>query len=592
MKKRFIAVLLTAVVCCTSSAFAGCSIGNDNDGTQPDHTHTFTNYFSNNDANCYSQGTKTAKCDYCYVKDTIPDENTVGGHVFSDGVCVKCNNPLLEYTLSEDGEYYIVNGTQTGICLEKEITVPAEHNGLPVKAIAESGFSSFFYTEKIVLPDGLTRIKDYAFSYSKALKEISVPDSVEVIGFDAFGGCTSLQSFTFPRNLTKIPSALFTDCKSLTVVNIPEWITEISLNAFDGLSSLEEITVSAENTAYKSVNNCLLTKDGKTMLLGCKNSQIPNGVEVIEDAFYGCTSLKEITLPQSLVELGGFTFYGCESLESIVLPSNLKVIARHTFDGCTSLKQIHLPASLQEIEYRLFADCANLDKITVDPNNAKFRSIDNCLLSKDCKILYEGCNKSVIPHIVEVISDQAFAGRKGLQSITLPASIKQIGGGAFYECEALTEVILPDGLERLDAGAFEQCPNLKYNVYDNMKYLGSATNPYFAIISEVDRYATSYEIHADTKIVAGRAFEWCDKVESLTVPDGVIFIGMFSFRCDSLKEISIGNSILYIDVFAFYNSPLTKFEFRGTEDEWNLIEKDHQWGDGMPKNLTITFKEN
>ncbi|MBD5585216.1 MAG: leucine-rich repeat domain-containing protein [Clostridia bacterium] len=592
MKKRFIAVLLTAVVGCTSSAFAGCTVGNDNDGTKPEHTHSFTNYVSNNDANCYTQGTKTAQCDYCYVKDTIPDETTVGGHVFSDGVCVKCHNPLLEYTLGEDGESYSVNITKTGICFEKEITVPAEYNGKPVTTIPEHGFSSLFHTEKITLPEGLTTINDYAFAYSKVLKEVSIPDSVEKIGFDAFGGCESLQSFTFPRNLTEIETSLFNDCKSLTAVNIPEWITRINLNAFNGLSSLEEITVSADNTAYKSVDNCLLTKDGKTMLLGCKNSRIPDGVEVIEDAFYGCVSLKQITLPQSLVELGGFTFYGCEALESIVLPTNLKVIARHTFDGCTSLKQIHLPASLQEIEYRLFADCANLDKITVDPNNAKFRSIDNCLLSKDCKILYEGSNKSVIPHVVEVISDQAFAGRKGLQSITLPASIKQIGSGAFYGCEALTEVTLPDGLERLEGGIFTECPNLKYNVYGNMKYLGSATNPYFALISEEDRYATSYEIHQDTKIISGRAFEWCNKVESLTVPDGVIYIGLFSFSCDSLKEISLGKSLQYIDVFAFYDSPLTKFEFRGTEEEWNLIEKSHQWSDGMPQNLTITFKNN
>lgn len=277
MKKRIIAVLLTVALGCASGAFVGCSNGNDGK-TEDNHTHSFTNYVSNNDADCYSQGTKTAQCDYCYVRDTIPDEDTVGGHVFTDGVCVKCNQPLLNYNLSDDRTYYKVYGNQSGITLEKEVTIPAEYKGLPVKVVGQQGFSSFQYTEKFVLPDGLTEIEDYGFTYCKALKEISIPDSVEKIGFNSFGYCENLQSFTFPGSLTEIETALFTDCKSLTSLYIPEGITNIKLSVFNGCSGLEEITVSAENTAYKSVDDCLLTKDGKTMLLGCKNSKIPAGV--------------------------------------------------------------------------------------------------------------------------------------------------------------------------------------------------------------------------------------------------------------------------------------------------------------------------
>lgn len=313
---------------------------------------------------------------------------------------------------------------------------------------------------------------------------------------------------------------------------------------------------------------------------------------MIEDAFDGCVSLKQITLPSSLVELGGFTFYGCESLESITIPSKLRVMARHTFDGCVSLKQIHLPASLEEIEYRLFADCANLERITVDVSNTKFKSDGNCLLSKDGKTLYEGSNASVIPDGVEIINGNAFAGRKGLKDLILPESLKIIEGSAFYGCDGLTEVVLPANLERLDSHAFRDCANLEFNVQGNVNYLGSADNPHFALISATTNQDTSYEIHQDTKIIGGHAFDGCYKFQNTTLPDGVIFIGSFAFGSTALKEVSVGNSLKYIDVFAFYSSPITKFEFRGLEEEWNLIDKHNQWSDGMPDGLTIDFKGN
>lgn len=586
MKKKIIAVAIALIVSgCALGTVCGCTDGSDDD-KNAHIEHTFTSYVSNGDATCYKNGTKTAKCDGCDATRTIEDKDTLG-HVFEDGTCKRCSQTLLNYKLSEDGSYYCVNGLNDAYIFEKEVTVPAEYGGLPVKAVGDGAFRSFWYMESITLPGGLTEIGDYAFTGCRALKQIAFPDSVKKIGFNALGDCGNLQSVTFPASLKEIEGGLLDGCASLKSLHFTKGLEEIHTDAFWDLKSLEEITVDEGNSAYKSVDNCLLTKDGKTMLLGCKNSKIPDGVVEIRSAFHGCVGLKEITLPESLKTLYGFTFYGCKSLESIELPENLEGIGRHTFEGCTDLKEISLPKKLKWIEYRLFADCESLVKLTVDEHNEKFKSEGNCLLSKDGKILYEGTNDSVIPDGVELIENNAFAGRKGLKSLILPESLKEIGNYAFELCEGLTQVVLPESIEKMGA-AFAECENLKTTSYGGALYLGSASNPYFALLKAADKTVESYEIHSDTKIICARAFEGCDKVQKIIVPDGVISIGMFAFGGKSLKEISLGNGLKYMDYGIVVGSNLTEFEFRGTEKQWEEIEKDSQWGDGVT--VEITFR--
>lgn len=136
------------------------------------------------------------------------------------------------------------------------------------------------------------------------------------------------------------------DKSTVTELVFPEYVTHIS--AFDNESSywpnVTSISVSHNNKNYSSVNNCLLSKDGKTLYMGCKNSVIPNTVETIGYlAFLGCSNLTEITIPNSVKYIKRGAFGDCSSLVNIVIPDSVKNVEGAILYGCSSLTNLTIP---------------------------------------------------------------------------------------------------------------------------------------------------------------------------------------------------------------------------------------------------------
>ena len=191
-------------------------------------------------------------------------------------------------------------------------------NGAIPKGITEIedyAFSGCDKIEQICFPEGIVKIGAYAFVGCASLKEVSLPEGVTRLELGTFSKCRSLASVCFPERLTSVASFAFEDCASLTEIRIPDSVTAIGDYAFDSCVALDKITAGAKNPKYISEQNCLLTKDGKTMILGCKGSVIPDGVEEIaENAFRGCAALKELNLPNSVRSIGENAFLGCKNL--------------------------------------------------------------------------------------------------------------------------------------------------------------------------------------------------------------------------------------------------------------------------------------
>lgn len=147
-----------------------------------------------------------------------------------------------------------------------------------------------------------------------------IPEGVEEIGVGAFTGMSGLKSISIPNSLTKIESTPFMEC----------W-------------SLECITVEPDNPNYKSEDNCLLTKDGSTLLAGCKNSVIPFGVRTIgKGAFWGCQTLERIVIPESVTEIGQDAFHHCRKLTTITIPDSVTSIGYSAFLYCSNLKEVRI----------------------------------------------------------------------------------------------------------------------------------------------------------------------------------------------------------------------------------------------------------
>ena len=171
--------------------------------------------------------------------------------------------------------------------------------------------------------------KDYG------IKTVTIGDGITSIGDYAFYSCRGLTELTLPNSVTSIGN--------------PNSVTSIGNSAFGGCSGLEKITVDGGNKRYDSRDNCnsIIETGTNTLIVGCKNSVIPNSVTSIGDgAFRGCSGLTELTLPNSVWSIGEYAFQGCSGLTELTLPSSVTRIGKNAFSDCSGLEKI---ISLAEI---------------------------------------------------------------------------------------------------------------------------------------------------------------------------------------------------------------------------------------------------
>ena len=243
----------------------------------------------------------------------------------------------------------------------------------------KKGVVNLLFVEKVIIPNGVIKIEEFAFYECRSLKSITIPNSVTSIGKYAFYYCESLQSITIPDSVTSIEEHVFAHCESLQSITIPDSVTSIGRDAFYYCKSLQSITI--PNSVISIGKDAFLfcdslqsitifngvTSIGDGAFAHCKSLQsitIPDSVTKIgEVAFYGCKSLKSITIPNSVTYIGDKAFAYCESLKSITIPNSVTSIGYNTFDSCQSLESITIPDSVTSIKYNAFVDCTSLQSI-------------------------------------------------------------------------------------------------------------------------------------------------------------------------------------------------------------------------------------
>lgn len=358
--------------------------------------------------------------------------------------------------MSNAADFEIVND------VIRRYTGPGGHVVIP------EGITGFWWTvfmgnqniTEITIPESVTEIPQNAFSNCRALKKIHIEGcGLKSLGNGCFHNCEALEELRLPDSVEYLPNSLFTGCTALvktlgnvTVaadvlldyvctpgdneIRIPEGVRFVSGRAF-GLNG------SVSRNAAKNVESI----------------HIPEGVVCISrEAFEGFGAVQEIFFPKSLRYLGGSALSKMSSLERLDLShTNLKTIDSSAFFYCSNLKELLLPEGLKALGEWLFCGCSKLHTVklpasleTVGPEDGFVGTFAD-----------SGLKTLVLPEGISSIPRRTFRNCKKLKSVTLPDSVRAIGEDAFIGCVNLTEVNVPAQLQTVGTDAFRHCCKLE-----------------------------------------------------------------------------------------------------------------------------------
>ena len=462
-------------------------------------------------------------------------------------------------------------------------------------------------------------------SYAEHVRSIIIKEGITKIGKNAFAGLTKLESVNFPEGLEKINESAFLHCLSLEAIELPSTVSEIGKNAFSNCGAIKTISVSPQNTVYKSDANCLIQINNDTIIRGSSSIELPADAKYIGDyAFSGC-NVKSLIIPESIVYIGYGAFAECNSIEEITVP--FVGDCRLFLDGTPSYT--HSSDSSEENETRgkyrntlwyLFGDNGtpkSLKKVTIT----------------DCTVIGEEAFKDsaelisvILPDCVKIIGNSAFEGCSALEKIKLPSQLEKISEKAFKDCIKISEIEIPDsvtetgsylfdgcvklekvtvgkGITKIEEGSFYRCPSLSSlevvhgnEIYYSEKHciIEKATSKLVvgcksSVVPDNIKiigvgafknciYLTAVVLPPQLAEIEKSAFESCTGLTELTVPENVQKIGDSAFAgCVNLKSVKIPEGVKMGDS-AFKNcTSLDSGSLHIYTGNWGVVEEPNNW---------------
>lgn len=324
---------------------------------------------------------------------------------------------------------------------------------------AHSLYVSGEKAEDVVIPEGTAQIKANAF-VGCDMRTVTVPATVESIGFLAFYQCSNLQDVDLSSSAAgSVGSQVFDSCTSLKTANLGGALSNLGSYAFSGCTALEELYIGENLTTVgdKAFTGCTALKfvDISSIAGWCGisfNGEESNPLLTAHELRLNGLELKHLEIPAHMESLPANVFAGCTSIESVVMPAALKAIGNSAFQACTGLATVDMGDAVETIGDYAFESCEALSECVLPDN-----------LTSIGKYAFYGTalTEVTVPEQINVLPDGVFGICEALKKASLPDAITSIGFGCFYGCKTLEEVNIPLELTKLGKSAFYGCKLLK-----------------------------------------------------------------------------------------------------------------------------------
>ncbi len=506
---------------------------------------------------------------------TIPNGvNSIGTYAFED--CTSLTSVTIGNSVTSIGGSAFEDCTSL-----KSVTIPDS-----VTSIGSSAFSGCTSLTSVTIRNSVTSIGDYAFYFCDSLTSVTIGNSVTSIGDYAFYNCVRLTSVTIGNSVTSIGKSAFGGCTRLTSVIIGNSVTNIGDYAFYNCTSLESVNYSGTKSQWIAItigsDNSYLTH----AFIKCTDGIIGNGNTVTVDSVK--YKLNDDYTAQVISYSGkpkNITISECVSYESYTF--KVTGIGDKAFYKCTSLTSVTIPDSVASIGYSAFEDCKSLTSVNYSGTKSQWKSIifgsyndelENAIIKCTDGVIGNG-NTVTIDNLEYKINNDYTASLvdyKGiLKNITISKSVTYEGytfnvtgiDGAFNGCTSLTSVTIPDSVTNIGNYAFNGCTSLtSVTIPDNVTSIGNSAFEYCTSL-------TSVTIPNNVTNIGYRSFYDCKSLTSITIGNSVTSIGNSAFEyCTSLTSVTIPNSVTSIGNYTFSDcSNLKSVNYNGTKAQWKSI---------------------
>ena len=387
----------------------------------------------------------------------------------------------LYYTVS-GGKATIVNH---GNSMPIDLVIPETLGGYPVIGIAENAIMGGVL-KSVTIPSSITQIGRDAFLGYEGLEGVYISDLAAWcnINFnsktanplyyakDLYVNGTVITDLVIPNGVTRIKSYAFFGCANFTSVSLPSSVTSIDSFAFSDCTGLKNVYV-ANLAAWCKISfgvgaNPLAYAENLyangTLIEG--DIVIPSEITTILYAtFREYGKLTGVTFPDSIKDVSANAFYGCANLERVNLGNNMEVIGPYAFSNCPKLTTVTVGSKLKTVEKYAFQNCAKLSAFTLPQGVETLEDL-----------AFDGCAKLTsvtLPNSMKTIGSQVFQNCSGLTSVTFGNGLTSLGNGTFLGCSSLTSISIPEGIKTLEANTFSGCTKLtSVKLPESLKEIG------------------------------------------------------------------------------------------------------------------------